>query len=322
VPFKVEEEERSLTLRLYGVASDINWMQHGGTDSYVTRMSYAQPASDEVTITGDLKVRLFSWTPSADVNGLVIAEPDWVDEKIRAAGPFAEIQQLTLSLELKQLLAGRVLLPEMNVEQPRVRFFRDASGRANWNFTDDKNAPPFRLPPIRHFVIKDGNLGVEDVKRNLTFLGSFSYEENDAATQQQFFGLVGKGQLNHAPFSLDVKGDPLLNISPDKTYAFDAHVRRSDTDRREGLLARPFDLGKLQMAASFAGPDLADLYYLTGLALPNTPPYTFRRLLRNADDWNINNLTGRSETAICMATDRRCIGRAALSRRRSSHRAS
>ncbi len=51
VPYKVEEDDRSLTLRLYGVASDVNWMQHGGTDPYVTRMSYAQPAADEVTIT-------------------------------------------------------------------------------------------------------------------------------------------------------------------------------------------------------------------------------------------------------------------------------
>ncbi|MFN2570832.1 MAG: N-acetylmuramoyl-L-alanine amidase [Gemmatimonadales bacterium] len=51
VPFQVEEGDRSLTLRLYGVASDVNWMQHGGTDPYVTRMSYAQPAGDELTLT-------------------------------------------------------------------------------------------------------------------------------------------------------------------------------------------------------------------------------------------------------------------------------
>ena len=35
----------------------------------------------EVTIAGNLKVKLISWTPSADVNGLVIAQPDWVGEK-------------------------------------------------------------------------------------------------------------------------------------------------------------------------------------------------------------------------------------------------
>jgi N-acetylmuramoyl-L-alanine amidase len=50
----VSQEERSVTLRLYGVASDINWMQYGGTDPYVTRLSYAQPTADEVTITAEL----------------------------------------------------------------------------------------------------------------------------------------------------------------------------------------------------------------------------------------------------------------------------
>ncbi len=61
VPFKVEEEERSLTLRLYGVASDVNWMQHGGSDPYVTRMSYAQPSADEVTMTLDLAGRVWGY---------------------------------------------------------------------------------------------------------------------------------------------------------------------------------------------------------------------------------------------------------------------
>ena len=249
----------------------------------------------EVTITGNLKVKLFSWTPSADVNGLVLAQPDWVDEKIRAAGPFAEIQRLTLSVELKRLFTGRVLLPEVNVEQPQLRLFRDASGRANWNFADDKNAPPFRLPPIRHFVIKDGRLGAEDVKRNLTFLGTFSSEENDVGTQKQFFGVLGQGELNHAPFSLDVKGDPLLNITPDKPYTFDAHLRAGATRiDAKGSVSKPFDLGQLQMAATFVGTDLADLYYLTGLALPSTPPYRLAGdLVRDVNEWRITNLAGK-----------------------------
>lgn len=61
VPFKVEEDDRSLTIRLYGVASNVNWMQHGGTDPYVTRLSYAQPASDEVTITLTLAARVWGY---------------------------------------------------------------------------------------------------------------------------------------------------------------------------------------------------------------------------------------------------------------------
>jgi N-acetylmuramoyl-L-alanine amidase len=61
VPFHVEEAERSLTLRLYGVASNVNWMQHGGTDAYVVRMSYAQPVADEVTLTLSLAGRVWGY---------------------------------------------------------------------------------------------------------------------------------------------------------------------------------------------------------------------------------------------------------------------
>jgi N-acetylmuramoyl-L-alanine amidase len=88
VPFKVEEDERSLTLRLYGVASDVNWMQHGGTDPYVTRMSYAQPASDEVTITLALAGRVWGYRTHWSGRDLVleIRRPPVIDARRPLAG--------------------------------------------------------------------------------------------------------------------------------------------------------------------------------------------------------------------------------------------
>ncbi|MDP3910989.1 MAG: N-acetylmuramoyl-L-alanine amidase [Gemmatimonadales bacterium] len=61
LPFQIEEGERRLTLRVYGVGADINWMQHGGSDLYVTRMSFAQPAADETTITLSLSGRVWGY---------------------------------------------------------------------------------------------------------------------------------------------------------------------------------------------------------------------------------------------------------------------
>ena len=88
VPFKVEEEERSLTLRLYGVASDVNWMQHGGTDSYVTRMSYAQPAADEVTITLTLAGRVWGYRTRWSGRDLLleVRRPPSIDPRRPLAG--------------------------------------------------------------------------------------------------------------------------------------------------------------------------------------------------------------------------------------------
>ncbi|OYV68516.1 MAG: hypothetical protein B7Z72_08145, partial [Gemmatimonadetes bacterium 21-71-4] len=54
VPFRVDEDDRSVTVRLYGAASDLDFVQYGGTDSLVRRVSWAQPTSDECTVTFEL----------------------------------------------------------------------------------------------------------------------------------------------------------------------------------------------------------------------------------------------------------------------------
>ena len=72
LPFQVTERDHSVTLRLYGAASDINWMQYGGTDPLVTRMSYAQPAADEVTITLELSHRVWGYRTRFDGRDLLL----------------------------------------------------------------------------------------------------------------------------------------------------------------------------------------------------------------------------------------------------------
>jgi AsmA family protein len=41
-------------------------------------------------------------------------------------------------------------------------------------------------------------------------------------------------------------------------------------------VTRPFDLGRFDATLSLQGRDLSDLYLLTGVALPNTPPYRLK----------------------------------------------
>jgi N-acetylmuramoyl-L-alanine amidase len=72
LPYRVEEDDRSLTLRLYGGASDINWMQYGGTDSLVTRMRYRQETTDEVTITLELSRRVWGYRTRFDGRDLLL----------------------------------------------------------------------------------------------------------------------------------------------------------------------------------------------------------------------------------------------------------
>ncbi|PYP70498.1 MAG: hypothetical protein DMD36_06500, partial [Gemmatimonadetes bacterium] len=72
LPFLVTEQERSLALRIYGAASNINWMQYGRTDPLVTRMTYAQPAADEVTITLELSRRVWGYRTRFEGRDLLV----------------------------------------------------------------------------------------------------------------------------------------------------------------------------------------------------------------------------------------------------------
>src|SRR5690606_18952529 len=61
----------------------------------------------------------------------------------------------------------------------------------------------------------------------------------------------------------------------------------------DGSVTRPFNLDRFEAALSLSGPNLADLYYLTGLALPGTPPYKVRgNLQRNGAQYRFTAISG------------------------------
>jgi N-acetylmuramoyl-L-alanine amidase len=72
VPFRVDEDERTITVRLYGAQSDLDFIQYGGTDSLVPRVTWAQPADDECTVTFELGAPVFGWRTRWDGESLVL----------------------------------------------------------------------------------------------------------------------------------------------------------------------------------------------------------------------------------------------------------
>jgi uncharacterized protein involved in outer membrane biogenesis len=244
----------------------------------------------EVTIAGDLDVHPWSWQPSATVGGVHIANPAWASKD-----GLADIDRIAVRVRLLPLLVGHVDLRLLRFDRPQVRLLRDAQGRATWDFSDgrDRNKP-LRLPPIRDFIVKDGKLTFADAKRNLHFSGTVNAAEKLGADNRGF-ELTGVGSLNRQAFDLAVTGGPLLNIDRDKPYPFNADLRAGATYlTARGAVLKPFDLGHFYMVTSVRGPDLANIYLVTGIALPNTPPYSLHgRLSRDDNVWRVAGLNGR-----------------------------
>ncbi len=88
VPFRVDEDARSLTVRLYGATSDLDFVQYGGTDPLVQRVTWAQPSADEVTVTFELGAPVFGWRTRWEGNDAVleIRRPPAIDPARPLAG--------------------------------------------------------------------------------------------------------------------------------------------------------------------------------------------------------------------------------------------
>ncbi len=241
-----------------------------------------------VAITGDLEGHVWSWSPSLTVKGLVISNPAWA-----GAAPMATLPKVTVSVHLPDLLKGQVILPLVEADAPDVRLRRLADGRTNWTFSD--HPQPLKLPAIRHFVIQDGHLRMDDQQRKLVFVGTVTSNEQAVGTGRGVFMLTGQGTLNGAPFNAHVTGGPLLNIDPNRPYPFSAQVEAAETRvSMVGIVPHPFDLSRFTSQLKVSGDDLSDLYRLTGLALPATPPYALSGgFARVNDNYAFQRFQGR-----------------------------
>ncbi|HZZ30763.1 MAG TPA: AsmA family protein [Phenylobacterium sp.] len=244
----------------------------------------------QVSIDGNLRVHLWSWQPSATVEKVRVANPAWAGK-----ADLADIDRIVVQIRLLPLFGGRLDMRLLEFDRPRAALYRDGEGRATWDFSDGaKPDEPLRLPPIRQFVIDAGQLDFRDDERKLSFTGTIDAKEQLGAANRGF-QMIGKGELNAQPFNLQVTGGPLLNIDRDKPYPFDADIRAGqNVVTARGAVPKPFDLAQFYMDVTGRGPDLSQLYGLTGIPLPNSPPYNLRaRLSRDGHLWKLDGLGGK-----------------------------
>jgi AsmA family protein len=249
----------------------------------------------ETKINGDLRVHLLSWTPSLAISGITIKNPPWADKPTMFSA-----DQLRVSVSLGRLLRGQIVLPQVSATKPVINLERDKAGRASWEFasksgTPTENTKPAKLPTILSLTIDDGSLHVLDQVRKLRFEGSLVAADKTSSDDPSAFKIRARGTLNEKPFSLAVDGAPLQDLTPNKPYTFTAKVAAADIRLDTTVtVKKPFDLGDLDVGFVITGKDLADAFYLTGLALPNTPPYRLAATVKVAGTtFTVDDLKGR-----------------------------
>lgn len=244
----------------------------------------------EIELNGDLDVKLFSWTPSAQIRDLRIGGPDWALER-----DTLKIADAQASVRLGPLLSGRLEMPVVQITRPEVVLISTADGRKSWVLDPDKpeTDDALKLPPINRLIIRDGRLSLANHERDIKLEATLNAREGSDGDAG--FQLAGRGTMNGTPLTLEVRGGPFINIQRNRPYGFKAELSGvRSTLIADGSITRPFDLGQFTATLSLQGRDLADLYLLTGITTPNTPPYRLSgKLTRDDALFSFTGFSGR-----------------------------
>lgn len=219
-----------------------------------------------------------------------------------SAPPMARVAQASASLRLLPLLQRTLSLGTVVLRAPDVALARLADGRNNWTFTPRHAAPQSANPwnvTVEQLQVHDGQMAYVDGRKDLALRvqldtldgappsnaaspGALSPSDTAAAppdrTPRYGVQFQFQGRLAQAALAGEGKAGTLLSLQRkvlDYPLQFSAHA--GDTQVQvQGTLTNPAALAGMDLQVALSGDSMADLYALTGLVLPNTPPYQTR----------------------------------------------
>lgn len=244
-----------------------------------------------VQVNGPLQAHLFSLTPRVIAEQVTIGNPAWTPP-----GVTAQAMRISAVLRLPGLwhLGG---ITSLDVEGATLHLIRDSAGRANWQLHDPARRKVNRNSSIiRSLSMLNARVVLEDARRHLQFTGTVSAQNRGAADAAQPLRIDGTGQLNGRAVTFAVSADPLATASHKDPYHF-TFTERSSGSRLDGSgeLPQPFSFEIVDAAFVAAGPDLKDLFFLTGMHLLDTGNYRLSgKLLRRGTHTTFEDLAGTS----------------------------
>jgi len=251
----------------------------------------------KVGLKGDIKIH-WSWVPRVTLSGVEVgnAKGFQPDDMISA-------DRIEFTIALKELLKGRLVLPELNMIAPKIFLAKDEEGNANWNLTKNPAgkvatapAPNSRsgMPIIGKLYIENGELSYQDPKEKIAIDAKISTLKEEGNEDQM--RLEGSGKYNDKPFVLDMTGGSILDLRESKKpYPVNAKMTIGQTEADiSGTLEDPVKMSGMDINLDLSGASAADLFPIIGIALPPTPVYHVNGHLTEVENkWSFQNFAGK-----------------------------
>lgn len=233
-----------------------------------------------------------SWVPWPQVHAddVMLGNPPSIPDVT-----MVHLQRVEATIAPLALLHQQIYLPWIKMQKPDARLVQTADKKNNWTFdlassqNSDANAAPsawsFRLDNIlfdqgqvryRDAVNKaDVTVTINPLGKPVPYAQVAGGDDQQKGAGDFVFGWQANGTYNNQKLDGGGKIGGMLSLRSKTTpFPLQVDVRNGTTRVRiDGTLQDPLNLGGLDVRLRFAGDTLANLYGLTGVLLPDTPPY-------------------------------------------------
>jgi AsmA family protein len=222
----------------------------------------------QARIDGPFALHLFTRHPVLRAQQVALGNPPWM-----AAGLTARVQDLTLRLRWQMSLLP-LTLARVEARGVELTLVRDANGYANWHLGKEPGHGP---PLVRGLEVPDAHVTLHDERRHLDFDGVVSALDRSDLGAPGGLTMHGRGRLNGRAATFTLEGEPLVSVRRGTPYHFSVQETSGEARLSAHLeVPRPFDLRSVHGPFEVSGPTFADLFYLVGLHVPQTGPFTLQ----------------------------------------------
>jgi hypothetical protein len=213
--------------------------------------------------------------PLITADNVTIANPDGF-----TAQDFATAGKLQIQLDIPSYIDHRqIVIPLIAIDQPKVELQQLEDGKNNWLFpalqggpqSDSSTSSPTEIGDLR---ISGGQIHAVVPKMRSDFTIAVETREAEQGKPAQLIAHA-EGKYSGQPITGQFAGGALLSLRDGKNpYPIDLQLANGPTKvSLVGTVQNPLSFAGAAVKLKLSGPDMARLYPLTGVPIPQTPPY-------------------------------------------------
>lgn len=232
--------------------------------------------------------RRFVPRPMVSAENVHMSNPDWST----VGKQMAVAKRIDVSFPLLPLLSKKFVVTDLRLDSPQLALQQRKDGSNSWTLKD--NGPSAWTTDIQRLAFSSGTMRYLNEAIGLDLhTDARSIDAGSAAATSakgvQPYGLAFtlSGKYNKAPVTGGGRTGAVLTLTEaDVSFPIEAKADLGGNKiELHGTLSDPRSLDGMNLQMKLAGPSMAELYPLTGVLLPDTPPYeTHGRLLGKKND--------------------------------------